>query len=207
MTETTAISLVQHAYSAEANAFLARKPQLFIGNEWVDSTHGKTVAVEDPSSGKQIGHIVDASAADIDRAVAAARAAFDDARWSGLAPIKRERILNRLADLIEANAAELAELEAIDNGKPRSMALAGDIPMAVGHLRYMAGWSGKLGGEVMQPYAMPAGAVFNYTVKEPVGVCAQIVPWNFPLMMACQKLPRPWRRAAPWCSSPPSRPR
>ena len=188
MNETTAISLEQHAYSAEANTFLARKPQLFIGNEWVDSSHGKTVAVEDPSSGKVIGQIVDASAADIDRAVTAARAAFDDARWSGLAPMARERIILRLGDLIEANAAELAELEAIDNGKPKSMAQAGDIPMAVGHLRYFAGWAGKFGGEVMQPYSMPAGALFNYTVKEPVGVCAQIVPWNFPLMMACQKL-------------------
>jgi len=188
MNETTTISLEQHAYSDEATAFLARKPQLFIGNEWVDSSHGKTVAVEDPSSGKVIGQIVDASAADIDRAVAAARTAFDDARWSGLAPMARERIILRLADLIEANAAELAELEAIDNGKPKSMAQAGDIPMAVGHLRYFAGWAGKFGGEVMQPYSMPAGALFNYTVKEPVGVCAQIVPWNFPLMMACQKL-------------------
>ena len=188
MNETATISLEQHAYSAEASAFLARKPQLFIGNEWVDSSHGKTLAVEDPSSGKQISQIVDASAVDIDRAVAAAREAFDDARWSGIAPIKRERIMQGLADLIEANAAELAELEAIDNGKPKSIAQHGDIPMAAGHLRYFAGWAGKFGGEVMQPYAMPVGAVFNYTVKEPVGVCAQIVPWNFPLMMACQKL-------------------
>ena len=188
MNETTAISLEQHAYSAQATAFLARKPQLFIGNEWVDSSHGKTFAVEDPSSGKEVGRIVDASPADIDRAVSAARAAFDDGRWSMLAPMKREAVINRLADLIEANAAELAELEAIDNGKPRSMALGGDIPMAVGHLRFMAGWAGKVGGETMQPYTMPVGAFHSYTVKEPVGVCAQIVPWNFPLMMACQKL-------------------
>ncbi len=188
MNEVTTISLDQHAYSAAASAFLARRPQLFIANEWVDSSHGKTLAVEDPSSGKEVARIVDASEADINRVVAAAREAFDDARWSGLAPMKRERIIQRLADLIEANAAEMAELEAIDNGKPRSMAQAGDIPMAAGHLRYFAGWAGKVGGEVMQPYAMPAGAVFNYTVKEPVGVCALIVPWNFPLLMACQKL-------------------
>ncbi len=188
MNEIAAISLEQLPYSAAASAFLARKPQLFIDGAWVDSSHGKTIPVEDPSSGKEVARIADASDTDIDHAVAAARAAFDDARWSGLPPISRERMINRLADLIEANAAELAELEAIDNGKPRTMAQAGDIPMAVAHLRYMAGWSGKVGGEVMSPYAMPAGAVLNYTVKEPVGVCAQIVPWNFPLMMACQKI-------------------
>ena len=85
MNEVTAISLDQHAYSAAASAFLARRPQLFIANEWVDSSHGKTLAVEDPSSGKEVARIVDASEADINRAVAAAREAFDDARWSGLA--------------------------------------------------------------------------------------------------------------------------
>ncbi len=188
MNEAVAISLEQHAYSDAAKAFLAREPQLFIGNEWTASSHGKTVAVEDPSSGREVTQIADASQDDINRAVGAARAAFDDARWSSLAPNKRERIMQKFADLIEANAAELAELEAIDNGKPRSMAQAGDVPMAAGHLRFMAGWAGKVGGEVMQPYAMPAGAVFNYTVKEPVGVCVLIVPWNFPLLMACQKL-------------------
>jgi phenylacetaldehyde dehydrogenase len=100
----------------------------------------------------------------------------------------RERTMNRLADLIEANADEFAELEAIDNGKPKGMAGAVDIPGAVSQIRFMAGWASKVGGDTNQPYAMPGGMLFSYTLKEPVGVCAQIVPWNFPLLMACLKI-------------------
>src|ERR1700761_4688802 len=124
-------------YSAASVRTLARKPALFINNQWVSSTQGETLAVEDPSSGKEIARIVDASDADVDRAVAAARAAFDDGRWSNLPPNKRERIINKLADLIESHAAEFAELESIDNGKPVGMASAVDIPAAVDQLRYM----------------------------------------------------------------------
>ena len=188
MNEMTTISRAQRAYSPAAAKFIARKPQLFIANEWVDSSHGATIDVEDPSSGKVITRIVDASDRDVDRAVAAARAAFDDGRWSGLAPMKRERIMHKLADLLEANADEFAELEAIDNGKPKSMAAAVDIPGAISQLRFMAGWASKVAGETTAPYTMPAGTVFSYTLKEPVGVCAQIVPWNFPLLMAALKI-------------------
>ena len=188
MNEMTTVSYQQHAYSEGAKTLLARKPALFINGEWVASSHGETIAVEDPSSGQVVSHIADASVADTDRAVAAARAAFDDGRWSGLAPIARERIMLRLADLIEAHGDELAELEAIDVGKPKTMAGAVDIPGAVSHIRYMAGWAAKLGGETLQPYTMPNSGMFSYTIKEPVGVCAQIVPWNFPLLMACLKI-------------------
>lgn len=188
MSETGAVTYRQADYSPAATALLARAPALFIGNAWVASSHGATLPVEDPSTGREITRIADASEADVDRAVVAARAAFDDGRWSQLAPAKRERLIHRLADLVEAHADELAELEAIDNGKPKSMAARIDIPGAVSHLRFMAGWAGKLGGETTAPYAMPGGAVFSYTLKEPVGVCAQIVPWNFPLLMACLKL-------------------
>ncbi len=188
MNEMATMSYEQRPYSAAAQKALARKPQLFINNQWVDSTHDATVAVEDPSSGKIVAHTVDASDADVDRAVAAARAAFDDARWSSLPPMQRERIINRLADLLEAHADEFAEIEAIDNGKPKGMAGAVDIPGAISQLRFMAGWASKVAGETTQPYTMPNGAVFSYTVKEPVGVCAQIVPWNFPLLMACLKI-------------------
>jgi phenylacetaldehyde dehydrogenase len=178
----------QFEYSAAAKKFLSRHPKLFINNEWVSSSHGATIAVEDPSSGKEICQIADASDKDVDRAVSAARIAFDDGRWTGLAPMQRERIINRLADLLEANADEFAEIEAIDNGKPKGMAAAIDIPGAISQLRFMAGWASKLNGEVIQPYTLPAGTVFGYTLKEPVGVCAQIVPWNFPLLMACLKI-------------------
>jgi phenylacetaldehyde dehydrogenase len=180
--------LEQREYSPAAKRFLSRAHKLFINNEWVASSHDATLAVEDPSSGKEVSRIVDASDSDVNRAVAAARAAFDDGRWSGLSPMVRDRTMNRLADLLEANADEFAELEAIDNGKPKGMAAVVDIPGAISQLRFMAGWASKISGETTQPYTMPHGTVFSYTVKEPVGVCAQIVPWNFPLVMACLKI-------------------
>jgi len=181
-------SFVQPDYSPAAKKALARKPALFINNEWVASSHGATLIVEDPSTGREIGRIVDASDADVDRAVAAARAAFDDGRWSTLPPKVRERAINKLADLIEAHTAEFAELEAIDNGKPMGMAKMVDIPGSVDHLRYMAGWASKLGGEVLDPMGLPQGTVFSYVSRQPVGVAAQIVPWNFPLLMATLKI-------------------
>ena len=181
-------SFVQPDYSPAAKKALARKPALFINNEWVASSHGATLIVEDPSTGREIGRIVDASDADVDRAVAAARAAFDDGRWSNLPPKVRERAINKLADLIEAHTAEFAELEAIDNGKPMGMAKMVDIPGSVDHLRYMAGWASKLGGEVLDPMGLPQGTVFSYVSRQPVGVAAQIVPWNFPLLMATLKI-------------------
>src|SRR5580658_6385580 len=127
----SAASFNQPDYSSAAKRTLARKPALFINNEWLTSTHNATVAVEDPSTGREIARIVDASKADVDRAVGAARTAFDDGRWSNLPPNKRERIINKLADLLEAHAAEFAELEAIDNGKPIGMATVVDVPGAI----------------------------------------------------------------------------
>lgn len=188
MNDLTAINLMQREYSTAAKQMLARKPSLFINNEWVASSHGATIAVEDPSSGKEITRIADASDKDVDRAVAAARTAFDDGRWCNLPPMVRERMIHKLADLLEAHADEFAELEAIDNGKPKGMAAAVDIPGAIGQLRYMAGWASKLSGEVIEPAAMPRGTVFSYVSREPIGVAAQIVPWNFPLLMATLKI-------------------
>ncbi|HMT43146.1 MAG TPA: aldehyde dehydrogenase family protein [Chakrabartia sp.] len=188
MHAVTSISREQKPYSEAAKAALARTPALFINNEWVASSHGALLEVEDPSNGKIVSHVVDASDKDVDRAVAAARAAFDDGRWSNLPPMVRERTMHRLADLLEAHADEFAELEAIDNGKPKGMAGAVDIPGAISQIRFMAGWASKVAGDTTQPYTMPNGTVFSYTVKEPVGVCAQIVPWNFPLLMACLKI-------------------
>ena len=181
-------SFVQREYSPAAKRALARKPALFINNEWVASTHGATLIVEDPSTGREVGRIVDASDADVDRAVAAARAAFDDGRWSNLPPKVRERTINKLANLLEANLAELAELEAIDNGKPVGFAKMVDIPGSIDHLRYMAGWASKLGGDVLDPQALPRGTVFSYVSRQPIGVAAQIIPWNFPLLMATLKI-------------------
>lgn len=188
MNEVTSIDRTQKEYSEAVKKALARKPQLFINGEWVDSTGTETVDVEDPSNGKIISSFVEATDKDVDRAVAAARQAFDDGRWRNLPPIQREKIMHRLADLIEANADELAELEAIDVGKPKGMAAAIDVPGAAAHIRYMAGWASKMHGDNIPPYSMPDGMIFGYTSKEPVGVCVQIVPWNFPLLMGCLKI-------------------
>ncbi len=178
----------QPAYSEAVQKFLQRAPALFINGEWVQSTHGKTLPVYDPSTGREIATIVDASEADVDRAVQAARTAFDDGRWSGLSPYARERAIMRLADLIEANIPEIAELESVDNGKPRSASAGYDLPRCVQTLRYMAGWATKLSGEHIEPSGFPTGAMHAYVRREPIGVAAQIVPWNFPLMMAVQKI-------------------
>lgn len=187
MNEMTRIS-AQPDYSEAVRAFLQRAPKLFIDGEWVDSSHDRTIAVFDPSTGREIARVADASDADVDRAIAAARRAFDDGRWSGLAPYARQRIIEKLADLIEANIPELAELESIDNGKPRSASQGYDLPRSVQALRYMAGWATKLSGEHIEPSGLPTGSVHAYVRREPIGVCAQIVPWNFPLMMAVQKI-------------------
>lgn len=188
MNDMTKISLQQREYSAAAKKALTRKPALFINNEWVESSHDQTIPVIDPSNGQEISRIVEASVADVDRAVAAARAAFDDGRWTGLPPIAREMMMQKFADLIEAHADEFSELEAIDNGKPKGMAAAIDIPGSVAMMRYMAGWTTKLGGEMIEPMSMPRGSVHSYVRREPVGVAAQIVPWNFPLLMAVLKI-------------------
>jgi phenylacetaldehyde dehydrogenase len=188
MNEMTTIDRTQREYSDAVKKALARKPQLYINGEWVDSSGGTTIDVEDPSNGKIISSFCEATDKDVDRAVAAARVAFDDGRWRNLPPIVREKTLHKIADLIEAHADELAELEAIDVGKPKGMAGAVDVPGAAAHFRYMAGWAGKINGDTLPPYSMPGGMMFAYTLKEPVGVCAQIVPWNFPLLMACLKI-------------------
>lgn len=188
MTVMTAISLDQLAYSNAAKKAIARAPSLFINGEWVVSKSGKTIDVYDPSAGKVIAQIADATDAEVDRAVAAARTAFDDGRWTGLPPAAREGMMNKLASLLEQHAAEFAELEAIDNGKPMGMAAAVDIPGAIGMIRYMAGWATKIGGSTIDPSSAPAGAFHAYVRREPIGVAAQIVPWNFPLLMAVLKV-------------------
>jgi phenylacetaldehyde dehydrogenase len=187
MNEMTSIA-AQPDYSQAAKKALAREAALFIDGAWVPSTHGKRVAVFDPSTGKQIASVVDASDADVDKAVAAARRAFDDGRWTGLPPYQRQRLIEKLADLLEAATEEIAEIESIDNGKPRAASQGYDVPRSVQTLRYAAGWATRMSGEHIDPAALPSGAVHAYIRREPVGVAAQIVPWNFPLMMAVQKI-------------------
>ncbi|MBX5470551.1 MAG: aldehyde dehydrogenase family protein [Thermoleophilaceae bacterium] len=168
-----------------ARSFIASAPhKLLIGADWVDAADGRTFETIDPATGNPICAVAHAGAEDVDRAVRAARAAFEGP-WSQLPAAGRSLLMSRLADLIEANAEELAQLESLDNGKPVTIAAAVDVPLSVAHLRYYAGWPTKIEGETI-PVSWPS--MFTYTLKEPVGVCGQIIPWNFPLLMAAWKL-------------------
>ncbi len=180
----------QPAPSPAVARFLKRAPRLFIGNEWVEASSQGRVKVFDPATGQEITQVVDANANDVDRAVAAARAAFDKGPWAEMLPNDRERLLWRLSDLIEKNADELAELESLNNGKTRFMASIIDVPGSRDYFRYMAGWATKIEGSTFQTSIHgPPGMKFNtYFTRQPVGVVAQIVPWNFPLAMAAWKL-------------------
>ncbi|MDB5683233.1 MAG: betaine-aldehyde dehydrogenase [Sphingomonas bacterium] len=178
----------QPDFSEKVRGFLNRETQLLIDGKWVASTGSKTVETHDPSTGKLLANLVDATDEDVNRAVAAARRAFDDGRWTGMPSAQRERIILRLADLIEQHAEELAELEAIDNGKPHFFASHVDIPNAIAQFRYQAGWATKLNGGHSAPSSAPEGAFHAYVRREPLGVAALIVPWNFPLLMAALKL-------------------
>jgi phenylacetaldehyde dehydrogenase len=180
----------QPSPSAPVAEFLKRKPRLLIGGEWVEAASGGTLDVIDPATAKGVSSIADAGQVDVDRAVAAARAAFEKGPWREMLPVQREALLWKLSDLIEANAAELAEIESIDNGKTRFMASIIDVPSTRDYFRYMAGWATKIQGNTFQTsiFAGPGPKFHTYTQREPVGVVAQIVPWNFPLAMAAWKL-------------------
>lgn len=183
-TPTTVTSQIDRL-SPAARAFVEDAPHgLLIANEWM-SGEGVEFLTEDPSTGAPICAVAAAGPADVNHAVAAAREAFDNGPWTKMAPAERAALINKLADLIELDAPTLAELESIDNGKPAKMAAVVDVPTAVRHLRYFAGWATKLEGRTI-PVTTPNMLV--YTRREPVGVCAQIIPWNFPLMMAAWKL-------------------
>src|SRR5688500_5925420 len=171
--------------SEPARAFAAGPHRLLIGSERPEAADGRTFDTLDPSTCRTIASVAYAGQEDVDRAVRAAREAFDDGRWSGIAPAARTRAMLALADALEANADELAELESLDNGKPVKLAKRVDVPLAAEHLRYFAGWPTKIEGETL-PVAQPNRHC--YTRKEPVGVCAQIIPWNFPLLMAAWKI-------------------
>jgi aldehyde dehydrogenase (NAD+) len=181
----TTASALPDALSDAARAFAAGPHRLVIGGERLEAADGRTFETLDPSTGGTIAEVPQAGAEDVDRAVRAAREAFEDGRWSGIAAAKRTRALLALADAIESNADELAELESLDNGKPVKLAKRVDVALAAEHVRYFAGWPTKIEGETL-PVAQPD--MHCYTRKEPVGVCGQIIPWNFPLLMAAWKI-------------------
>ncbi len=159
---------------------------MLIDGKQVPAVSGKTFPVYNPATGSVIANVPEGDKADVDLAVSAARRAFDERRWSRISPSERGRILWRIADLIERDLEQLAELESIDNGKPYAVARVADLPLAVDMFRYMGGWATKLTGSTL-PLSLP-GEYLSYTVREPVGVVAQIIPWNFPLLMAAWKI-------------------
>ena len=170
-----------------ARRFLDAPKGLLIGGEWRPAADGRTFETIDPASGEAIVAVAHAGAADVDAAVRAARGAFEEgSAWRRLTAAARGQLLNRLADLVEEHAQELAELESLDNGKPVTYARQIDIGLTTSHFRYFAGWPTKVEGEVI-PVA-GGEKMLVYTRKEPVGVAGQIIPWNFPLMMASWKL-------------------
>jgi acyl-CoA reductase-like NAD-dependent aldehyde dehydrogenase len=173
------------ALSAPARDFISQSHRLLIGSERLDAADGRTFVTVDPATGMDIAEVALAGPEDVERAVAAARAAFADGPWASMPASGRERLMHALADAIEAHAVEIAQIESLDNGKPVGLAQYVDVGGAVGHLRYFAGWPTKIEGGVL-PVTAPN--MHCYTRREPVGVCAQIIPWNFPLLMAAWKL-------------------
>ncbi len=169
-------------------AFLARLRPMLIDGRWTTGAAGHTLPVHDPSSGQDICHVAAAGAADVDSAVAAARRSFDAGDWRLRTPAQRARILWRVADLVEAHATELAELETLDTGKPFPGAESQEIPFAAECFRYHAGWCTKLDGETRDISIIPGARFHVYTRREPVGVAALVVPWNGPLVQAAWKL-------------------
>ena len=170
--------------------FVSRKHKMLINGKWVEAASGKTFPTYNPATGEVLAQVAEGDREDINRAVHAARAAFETGPWRKMTPSERGRRIWKLADLLEENVEEFAALETLDNGKPLKVAKIADVPLAVDLFRYMAGWATKIEGNTIPisvPYAR--GAKFlAYTLREPVGVVGQIIPWNFPLLMAAWKL-------------------
>ena len=174
------------APTTPAIPFLNRQTiPMLIGGQWVEAASGKTFETLNPATGEVLARVAEGDAEDINRAVIAARKAFEGAAWSKMSPSQRGRLLMKLADLIEQNAEELATLETLDNGKPIRVSKGGDVPLTADHFRYFAGWATKIEGDTI-PVSVPN--MFTYTLREPLGVVGQIIPWNFPMQMAAWKL-------------------
>jgi phenylacetaldehyde dehydrogenase len=170
--------------------FITKAHKILINGKWVESASGKTFPTYNPATGEVLSEIAEGDREDIDRAVKAARAALENGPWPKMTPSERGRAIWKLGDLIEKHLEEFAQLESLDNGKPLKVARAADVPLAADLFRYMAGWATKIEGNTIPisvPYT-PGAKYLAYTVREPVGVVGQIIPWNFPLLMAAWKL-------------------
>ncbi|MGH8547188.1 MAG: aldehyde dehydrogenase family protein [Methylococcales bacterium] len=178
-------------YLQAATAGFIREPKrMFIDGDWVTAESGKTFPVYNPATGAVICEVAEGEKADIDRAVCAARKAFETGPWASMSPSARARIIWRIGDLISQYAGEFAELESLDNGKPIGVAKAADVALAADIFQYMSGWATKIHGRTLSFGCIytPGVQYHSYTRPEPIGVVGQIIPWNFPLLMAAWKL-------------------
>jgi phenylacetaldehyde dehydrogenase len=178
------------ALTADVKKFVGQSRKALIGGKWQSAQSGKTFEVYNPSTEEVIARVADCDGNDVDLAVAAARKAFDHGPWPRMSPSERGKIIWKIGDLILENLEELAQLESLDNGKPIGVARAADVPLASDLFHYMAGWATKIEGNTISlsvPYT-PDAQYHAFTRREPVGVVAQIIPWNFPLLMAAWKL-------------------
>lgn len=188
----TSTVLPKAEYGAAAH-FLTSPKQLLINGEWVNAVSGKTFATINPATEEKLADVAQGGTEDIDRAVAAARHAYEQGAWSRMTPAERQRILYRLGDLILQHTDELAWLESLDNGKPVSVAKVADIPLTADLFHYMAGWVRTLEGAIVpvSDIAVPGAEFHAYTLREPIGVVGLITPWNYPLLIAAG-----WQMAA-----------
>ena len=175
--------------SAAVKAFIAKPKRLYIDGKWVEAASGRTFSTIDPASEQVICEVAEGDREDVDRAAKAASTAFYEGEWSRMIPVARESLLLKWADLVEANADMLAELESLDNGKLVMYAKMIDVPASVQLIRYYAGWATKIGGTTANvSIGIPNTEFHAYTLRQAVGVVGQIIPWNFPLVMAALKL-------------------
>ena len=183
-------TVAEYSIMPAVRGFLTGNKNLLIDGKWVGAASGKTFATTDPATGQTLTEVALGEGEDIDRAVRAARRAFDTGPWPAMKPNQRERLLYRIGDILSERAEEFGQLEALDNGKSAGIATAVDVAWSADIFRYYAGWATKIEGStinVSMPFA-PGGEFHAYTLREPVGVCGLIVPWNFPLLMAAFKL-------------------
>ena len=167
-----------------AAQYLKGTKQLFIDGKFADAQSGKTFEVYNPATGDVLANVAEGDKADVDLAVKAARRAFDGGPWKKMSTSQRSRLMYRLADKLEERLEDFALLESLDNGKPRHIARIADVPLAIDNIRYYAGWATKINGDTI---SIP-GEFHAYTRREPVGVVGQVIPWNFPLLMAAWKI-------------------
>jgi len=181
-TATQTIPIDQNVQS-----YVSKPRQMLINGKWVNSASGKTFPTYNPATGDVLAQIAEGNSEDVNRAVAAARAAFEKGPWRNMLPNERGRLIWKLGDLLEKHNEEFAQLESLDNGKPVTVARVADVPLAADLFRYMAGWATKIEGNTI-PISAHGAKFLAYTLREPVGVVGQIIPWNFPLLMAAWKL-------------------